>query len=129
MKKYVLLTVVMIACGLLLAAGGCKTKLPAGDVDITRNFAPEIATLKDPNISTSSLEKYNAACVIAENVDFSYLRDISSMEAIFGQKDAVPGTFEGRDYVLYTYKFMSKSIQFRFSIDGVTIISASVKRL
>lgn len=129
MKKYMLLTVMTIACGLLLAAGGCKTKLPAGDVDIPRNFAPEIAVLKDPNISTSSLDKYNAACVIAENVDFSYLRDIASMEAIFSQKDAAVGTFEGNDFVIYTYKYMNKSIQFRFSIDGKTIIGASVKKL
>ncbi|MFA6101061.1 MAG: hypothetical protein WCV67_04610 [Victivallaceae bacterium] len=128
MKKYMLLTVMLIACGLLLAAGGCKTKLPAGDVDIARNFAPEIATLKDPNLSTSSLDKYNAACIIAENVDFSYLRDTTSMENIFGQKDATIGTFEGNDYILYTYKFKDKSVQFRFSIDGTTIISASVKR-
>ena len=128
MKKYMLLTIAMIACGLLLAAGGCRTKLPAGDVDINRNFAVEVATLKDPNLSTSSLEKYNAACIIAENVDFSYLRDIESMEAIFGAKDAVSGSFDGKDYVLYTYKFLNKSIQFRFSIEGVTIINASVKK-
>ena len=123
-----LLTVMMIACGLLLAAGGCKTKLPAGDVDICRNFAPEIATLKDPNLSSSSLDKYNAAYVIAENVDFSYLRDTKSMEAIFGEKDATVGSFEGNDYILYTYKFKNKSIQFRFSIDGTTIINASIKK-
>ena len=129
MKKYMLLTVMTIACGLLLSAGGCKTKLPAGDVDINRNFAPEIAVLKDPNISTSSLDKYNAACVIAENVDFSYLRDITSMEAIFNPKDASVGTFEGNYFVVYTYKYMNKSIQFRFSIDGKTIIGASVKKL
>jgi len=128
MKKYMLVTVMMIACGLLLAVGGCKTKLPAGDVDINRNFAPEIAVLKDPNISTSSLDKYNAACVIAENVDFTYLRDTASMEAIFNPKDASVGTFEGNDFVLYTFKYMNKSIQFRFSIDGTTIISASVKK-
>jgi hypothetical protein len=125
MKKYMLLAV--IACGLLLAADGCRTKLPAGDVDINRLFAPEILTLKDPNLSTSSLDKYNAACVIAKNVDFSYLRDTKSMEAIFGEKDAVAGSFEGKDYILYTYKFKNKSIQFRFSIDGATIIGGSVK--
>lgn len=128
MRKYAFCAVMTVVCGVLLATGGCKTKLPAGDVDINHLFAPEIAILRDPNISPSTLEKYNAACIIAENVDFSYLRETKSMEDIFGQKDAVIGSFEGKDYILYTYKFKNKSVQFRFSIDGVTIINASVKK-
>jgi len=129
MLKYIRFGVAMIVCGILLSAAGCRTKLPAGDVDIYRLYANEIAVLKDPNISTNSLDKYNAASIIAQNVDFSYLRELQSMEAIFGQKDGIRGAFESQEYILYTYKFKNKSIQFRFSIKGNAIINGSVKEL
>lgn len=130
MRKFILLSVAMFACcGLLLAVTGCRTKLPAGDVDIIRLFAPEVAVLKDPKLSPNSLDKYNAACVIAQNVDFSYLRDIPSMVAIFGTQDATQGSFEGNSFIVYTYKFKNKSIQFRFSVDGEAIINSNVKMI
>ncbi|MHB9139656.1 MAG: hypothetical protein ACYC4Q_09660 [Victivallaceae bacterium] len=129
MLKYIRLGIMVIVCGILFSAAGCRTKLPAGDVDINRLYANEIAILKDPNLSTSSLDKYNAACIIAQNVDFSYLRDIQSMDAIFGLKDGVKGAFEGQEYILYTYKFKNKSIQFRFSLSGNAIMNGSVKEI
>ncbi len=129
MNKYIRFCMVVIIGGLLLSAAGCRTKLPAGDVDIYKHFAPEISVLKDPNLSPNTLDKYNAACVIAQNVDFSYLRDIPSMVAIFGQKDGARGVFEGQEYILYTYKFKNRSIQFRFSINGESIINGSVKEI
>lgn len=127
MRKYIRFCILALVGGMLLLAAGCRTKLPAGDVDIKKLFAPEIAVLNDPSISPNTLDKYNAACVIAQNVDFTYLRDIPAMVAIFGQKDSARGVFEGQEYILYTYKFKNKSIQFRFSINGESVINGSVK--
>jgi hypothetical protein len=115
---------------LLVIFSGCRStsKYSAEDVDLPIKFAAEIAILNDPNLPKNGIDKFNAACILAQNVDFTFLHSPRVMFQIFGRKDATGGSFEGQTYVIYNYHFKDKFIQFRFFTNEDTIVNAEIKR-
>ena len=70
---------------------GCATKtekLPAGDIDIYVKYKDEIATLHSSKLRADSKRKYEAALTLYKNVDFSFVRELSTLEKIFSARDA-----------------------------------------
>lgn len=113
-----------------LFATGCQStaKLSAEDIDVPLKFAQEIAILNDPNLPKNGIDKFNAAAILAQNVDFTFLHSPAVMFRIFGRKDATGGSFEGQNYIIFNYHFKDKFIQFRFFTNGETIVKVEIKR-
>jgi len=97
---------------------GCATtheKLPAGDIDIYVKYKDAIATLHDPTLRTDSKRKYDAAMTLYKNVDFSFVREISTLEKIFSARDAHLGTPDyEKQTIIYVYRYKGKRVRFVF---------------
>lgn len=92
-----------------------KEKLPAGDIDIYKLYAAEIDILHNPALRTDSREKYEAALTLYKNVDFSFVREVATLEKIFGAGDAHLGTpsYEQQN-IIYVYRYKDKRVRFVF---------------
>ncbi|MDD5697002.1 MAG: hypothetical protein PHH77_00130 [Victivallaceae bacterium] len=115
--------------GLIMLISGCCSpapeKLPAGDIDIYTKFANEIATLHNTALRPDSKLKYEAALILYKNVDFSFVRDLETLEKIFGANDARLGSkhFE-KQTIIYLYRYQDKRIRFVFTRYNNAIISS-----
>ena len=97
---------------------GCATttdKLPAGDIDIYVKYKDEIATLHSSKLRADSKRKYEAALTLYKNVDFSFVRELSTLEKIFSARDAHLGkkNFE-KQTIIYVYRYKDKRVRFVF---------------
>jgi hypothetical protein len=103
----------------LMLFSGCATsqsdKFPAGDVDVYVKFKNEIATLHSPILRPNSELKYEAALTLYRNVDFSFVRELSTLEKIFSARDAHIGkeTFD-KQTIIYLYRYKDKRVRFVF---------------
>jgi len=103
----------------IMLLSGCSTlpseKLPAGDIDIYTKYDNEIATLHNTVLRTDSELKYEAALTLYNNVDFSFVREVSTLEKIFGARDAHLGKkkFE-KQTIIYVYTYKGKRVRFVF---------------
>jgi hypothetical protein len=103
----------------IMLLSGCATsesdKLPAGDIDIYTRYDDEIATLHDTTLRTDSEQKYEAAMTLYENVDFSFVREVSTLQKMFGARDAHLGKrkFE-KQTIIYLYRYRGKRVRFVF---------------
>ncbi len=103
-----------------LLISGCSTlqsdKLPAGDIDIYTKYATEIDILHNTSLRPDSKLKYDAALKLYKNVDFSFVREVSTLERIFGASDAhlSKQDYEKQD-IIYLYRYKGKRVRFVFS--------------
>ena len=103
----------------IILFSGCATsqsdKLPAGDIDIYVKYQNEIATLHNPALRTDSELKYKAALTLYKNIDFSFVRELSTLEKIFGARDAHLATrkFE-KQTIIFVYRYKGKRVRFVF---------------
>ena len=103
----------------IMLLSGCSTsqsdKLPAGDIDIYTKYDNEIAILHNPALRPDSELKYKAALTLYKNVDFSFVREVSTLQKIFGARDAHFGQkkFEKQD-IIYVYPYKGKRVRFVF---------------
>ena len=110
-----------------LALFGCSSlqheKLPAGDIDIYTRYANEIDTLHNPKLRPDSKEKYEAALTLYKNVDFSFVREVKTLEKIFGARDVHLGkpSFEQQD-IIFLYRYKGKRVRFVFTRHNSAII-------
>ncbi len=126
-KVSVFLTVISVACGF---SGCCSTaKLPAGDIDIYSHYASQISTLHDKRISSNTKAKYEAALAIARGVDFSYCREVKTLDKIFGgTHDAKLGEYvNNMQLVIFYYQYKSKSVRFVFQRYKNAVINFEIK--
>lgn len=128
MKRCCIIVVVSLAAAMIL--GGCwSSKLPAGDHDIYTRYKNEIAILQNPNLPTTSMEKYEAASRLADGVDFSFLRNYDTIRRIFGENDLHAGPVSGGNQVLALYYSTSRgSIRFVFYRYGDVIVHSEIAR-
>jgi len=90
-------------------------KLPAGDIDIYTRYGNEIATLHNPALRPDSELKYNAALTLYKNVDFSFVRELPTLEKIFGARDAHLGKVNyEKQTIIYIYRYKAKRVRFVF---------------
>ena len=126
------LAAVLSAAGLALS--GCRapvehkfSKLPAEDIDVLTVFADDIAVLKNPEYSPGGLEKYTAARHIAEGVDFTFARNVSTLDNIFGARDAQIAVMSTTSQIIvFHYEYEGKVVQFNFSRSKNLITQSAV---
>jgi len=124
MKNFTLLWLLVFSA---LGAGCATEKIPVEDPAIFTEYAQAISVLKDPYLPSNSKEKYEAAVFLDEHVDFSYARNVSTLDKIFAVRDLNMDP-EGDKFV-FSYLYRGNNIQFRFVRNGDTIVySAVVKR-
>jgi hypothetical protein len=116
MKTKLHLFLVVLAAILLY---GCSTsdtgKLPAGDIDTYVKYKNEIATLHDPTLRTDSKRKFDAAMTLYKNIDFSFVRELSTLEEIFSARDAHLGKPDyEKQTIIYVYRYKEKRVRFVF---------------
>ena len=117
-----------------MAASGCRapvehkfSKLPAEDIDVMTVFADDIAVLKNPEYSPGGLEKYTAARHIADGVDFSFARNVSTLDNIFGARDARIAVMSTTSQIIsFHYEYEGKVVQFNFSRSKNLITQSAV---
>ena len=117
MKKQLYLLLAGLA---IMLFSGCSTsqsdKLPAGDIDIYTKYDREIATLHNHALRTDSELKYRAALTLYEKIDFSFVREVSTLEKIFGARDAHLGKKKfDKQTIIYLYRYKGKRVRFVFS--------------
>ncbi len=105
----------------IMLLSGCSTsqseKLPAGDIDIYTKYDYEIATLHNPALRTDSKKKYEAALTLYKNIDFSFVREVSTLGKIFGARDAHLSkiSFENeKQTIIYVYRHKGIRVRFVF---------------
>jgi hypothetical protein len=114
MKKWFRILSAVLLLGVL---AGCATeRLPAEDLDVLTVCRPEIEVLQSPNLPPNSKEKYEAAKSLLKKVDFSYIRRVETLDAIFSSVDALVDNPKSRTQVLsFYYQYRNRSIRFLFS--------------
>lgn len=115
----------LITMGVIIALTGCTTQLvPAEDPMVVTMFANEVRILQDPYLPSNSKEKYEAAKSLTEKVDFTYIRNIKTLETIFSPADAIRNP-NGTEVAFY-YPYRENSVRFRFFRYGNTVIKVEV---
>lgn len=112
---------------LLLCVAGCSTaKLASEDIDVLRIYGPEIAVLHS-SLPPNSREKYNAAKTLVDNIDFSYTRNVQTLDAIFSSRDARVDAQNAADQMLmFYYQYDAHSIRFCFYRYGDIITKVEI---
>lgn len=105
------------AVSLLLLVAGCSStpvKMPVEDLEVLHVYKDDIAVLKS-DLPPNSREKYEAAKRLRENVDFSFAREVQTLDKIFGTRDARVDRPNAREQMLmFYYQYKNKSIRFCF---------------
>jgi len=106
------LTAAMLFFG---CASSNSEKLPAGDIDIYKRYRAEIATLHNPALRTDSQLKYEAALTLYKNIDFTYAREVSTLEKIFAARDArLSKVNYEKQTIIFLYRYKNKRVRFVF---------------
>ncbi|MCP3965158.1 MAG: hypothetical protein GY750_16760 [Lentisphaerae bacterium] len=119
-----------VTCFSVWFATGCATaKLPAGDIDTYTKYARQISILHDKQLRSNTQEKYEAALTIAKGIDFSYCREVKTLDKIFGGKhDAKLGDYvNNMQVIIFYYQYKAKSIRFVFQRYKNAIIKSEIK--
>ncbi|WP_176012991.1 hypothetical protein [Victivallis sp. Marseille-Q1083] len=119
---------------LAIFAAGCPSviapqKIPVEDIDVLTKFAAEIAVLQDRSLPRNSKEKYEAAKALADGVDFSYIRNVSTLEKIFDPRDVIRSEVslnDTQDYIFY-YQYGNHSVRFVFTRSHTYIMKYDLK--
>lgn len=116
----------LVAGIITLAVAGCATeKIPVEDPVIFTEYAKEIAVLRDPMLTQNSEEKFKAAEFIADNVDFSYTRNVATLDKLFLASEAATNGVE----IVFQYAYQNRIIQFRFRrYDNIILFAEVVKK-
>ena len=118
---------VFAAFAAIITLAGCAglgntPRINCEDVRIFELYADEINTLRNPLLQVNSQEKYNAAIALNKKVDFSFARNVRTLDEIFNSRDAV---IDG-DTIKFRYMYRENTIEFRFIRHGNVILNASV---
>lgn len=117
----------LLLAGLVtLVFAGCATeKIPVEDPIVFTEYAKEIAVLRDPMLKSNSEEKFKAAEFIADNVDFSYTRNVATLDKLFLASEAATNGVE----IVFQYAYQDRIIQFRFRrYDNIILFAEVVKK-
>ncbi len=127
-KRIILLLVVVLGTASCQTFKSQKNLLPAEDIEVPVIYAAQIAVLKDPNLPPNSREKYEAAKVLAENVDFTFARNVAVLDTFFLRQDSQRKNIDSRTeaFILY-YPFEEHYVAFRFKRTGNLLAQSIVE--
>lgn len=113
MKKIWLL--LLSGVGLLMLAGCATEKLPSEDLEVVTLYKEQITTLKNPKLPTNGKEKYEAAKYLIDHVDFSYTRNIDTVDNIFYYPDAyVDDPRKINHTITFNYRYENRYVRIIF---------------
>lgn len=117
----------LFAAVLFLGAGCATEKLPSEDIEIFTKHKDIIDVLKSDRFSADSKEKYEAAKQLAKYVDFSFTRELKTVNEIFNYRDMLVDN-QRRDNPVYTfnYRYGDHYIRFRFFSHRMFVVRSEI---
>lgn len=119
----------LAALFVLAASFGCASEelLPAEDLEVMQFYEKEIKVLQNPDLPPNGREKYEAAKVLAEKVDFTLLRELNTMNKIFYHGDALIDTPDQPDRsIAFYYPWEGHYVRFIFHTYKTWVLRAQV---
>ena len=113
--------------GVILFCGCVTEKLPSEDIEIFTKHKAIIDVLKSNRFSANSKEKYEAAKQLIKLVDFSYTRELKTVNEIFNYRDMLVDN-QRRDNPVYTfnYRYGDNYVRIRFFSHRMFVVRTEV---
>ena len=113
MKK--LLSLFACFAAVLWLTGCVAERLPSEDLEVPVVCADLIRVLKDPTLSPSSKQKYDAAKELVKRIDLTFTRETKTINDIFYFKDALIDFPHLPDRTItFNYQYKDHYIRFQF---------------
>ena len=112
----------------LLLSSGCATqKLPSEDIEIFTKHRDIISVLKSDRFSADSKEKYEAAKELVKHIDFSFTRELKTVNEIFNYRDMLVDN-QRRDNPIYTfnYRYGDRFVRIRFFSHRMFVVRTEI---
>ena len=121
------------AAAAVFVSAGCASwfsdeLMPGSDIEVVSRFKDEIAVLKNRAIKDNSLEKYEAAQTIIDNVDLTQIYEVGQVERIFGKYHKVGRGLYGGYYVVYRYSYGNQNIEINFWYQGDIVVKSKINK-
>ncbi len=115
------------AAAIVLFSGCATDKLPSEDIEIFTRHKAIIDVLKSDRFSANSKEKYEAAKQLIKLVDFSYTRELKTVNDIFNYRDMLVDN-QRRDSPVYTfnYRYGDKYVRIRFFSHRMFVVRTEI---
>ena len=113
---------------MLLLTSGCATqKLPSEDIEIFTKHRDLISVLKSDRFSADSKEKYEAAKELVKHIDFSFTRELKTVNEIFNYRDMLVDN-QRRDNPIYTfnYRYGDRFVRIRFFSHRMFVVRTEI---
>ena len=107
---------------------GCATdKMPSEDIEIFTKHKEIIDVLKSNRYSVYSKEKYEAAKKLIKVVDFSFTRELKTVNEIFNYRDMLVDD-QRHDSPIYTfnYRYGDNYVRIRFFSHRMFVVRTEV---
>lgn len=117
----------LLFAALLLSSGCATQKLPSEDIEIFTKHRDIISVLKSDRFSADSKEKYEAAKELVKHIDFSFTRELKTVNEIFNYRDMLVDN-QRRDNPIYTfnYRYGDRFVRIRFFSHRMFVVRTEI---
>lgn len=117
----------LLFAALLLSSGCATQKLPSEDIEIFTKYRDIISVLKSDRFSADSKEKYEAAKELVKHIDFSFTRELKTVNEIFNYRDMLVDN-QRRDNPIYTfnYRYGDRFVRIRFFSHRMFVVRTEI---
>ena len=117
----------LLFAALLLSSGCATQKLPSEDIEIFTKHRDLISVLKSDRFSADSKEKYEAAKELVKHIDFSFTRELKTVNEIFNYRDMLVDN-QRRDNPIYTfnYRYGDRFVRIRFFSHRMFVVRTEI---
>ena len=117
----------LLFAALLLTSGCATQKLPSEDIEIFTKHRDIISVLKSDRFSADSKEKYEAAKELVKHIDFSFTRELKTVNEIFNYRDMLVDN-QRRDNPIYTfnYRYGDRFVRIRFFSHRMFVVRTEI---
>ncbi len=127
MNRFSRLLALLFTAMLLLTSGCATQKLPSEDIEIFTKHRDLISVLKSDRFSADSKEKYEAAKELVKHIDFSFTRELKTVNEIFNYRDMLVDN-QRRDNPIYTfnYRYGDRFVRIRFFSHRMFVVRTEI---
>ena len=127
MNRFSRLLALLFTAMLLLTSGCATQKLPSEDIEIFTKHRDIISVLKSDRFSADSKEKYEAAKELVKHIDFSFTRELKTVNEIFNYRDMLVDN-QRRDNPIYTfnYRYGDRFVRIRFFSHRMFVVRTEI---
>ena len=117
----------LLFAAVLLSSGCATQKLPSEDIEIFTKHRDIISVLKSDRFSADSKEKYEAAKELVKHIDFSFTRELKTVNEIFNYRDMLVDN-QRRDNPIYTfnYRYGDRFVRIRFFSHRMFVVRTEI---